>query len=507
MLSTKPEAAEPIKDSALPSEEYARKALPSILTTFDLLAIFVIAIFYITNAFTAAVYGPTAYIYWAVGGITFFLPSVIATAQLGVMFPHEGSIYNWTHKILGPYWGFFAGACWWFPAPLILVSAAVSMVTYIQGLNSSWLTEPWQQGLVIIGVTIFSGIVGFQRTRTAQNIINAGAVLIIFATLLLGVATLVWFLTGHTSATSFAHASDYSVNAGNLGGYALVVLAYLGSQVPLNMGGEIAGNDERRGRLAISRHLLWGSLIVIVCYLIATTAPLVVLGATKVATAGPFALVATADTVFGKGIGNIVAILIMLFFPCSAIAYNVTFARVLFAGSVDRHLPMSTGLLNKNRVPANAIMFQTLIGVVFAAVVFLIVPYIVKFDNPVNLSQEFYNVSLAVVAVDWALITIFFYVNLIALYRRNKRFFLERRIFPMPVIWFCCVIGPIGCLVTIADGLYNSWTPLISNVLWLIIVGGLVLTCFTLVGIGSMFATSEAAWQGLSQQEDIAPRI
>ena len=502
MLSTKPETADFTNSSALPSEEYARKALPSILTTFDLTAIFIITVFYITNAFTAAVYGPTAYIYWVVGGITFFLPSIIATAQLGAMFPHEGSLYNWTHKILGPYWGFFAGVCWWFPAPLILVSAAVSMVTYIQGMNSNWLTQPWQQGLVIIGVTAFSGIVGFQRARTAQNIINVGAVLIIFATLMLGVATLIWFLTGHTSATSFVHASDYGVNGSNLGGYALVVLAYLGTQVPLNMGGEIAGNNQRRGRLAISRHLLWGSLIVVIGYLIATTAPLVVLGPAKVATAGPFALIATIDTVFSKGIGNIVAICIMLFFPISAVAYNVTFARVLFAGSVDRHLPVSAGLLNKNRVPANAILFQTLISVAFAAVVFLIAPYIVKFDNPVNLSQEYFNVSMAVVAIVWGLITIFFYINLVQLYRRNRQFFLERLIFPMPVIWFSCIVGPIGCLVTIADGIYNSWTPLISNVLWLIIVGGLVLTCLTFVAIGSMLATSEAAWQGLSQSED-----
>src|SRR5712672_3087372 len=131
MLITDSSTWEKKTNAPLPSEEYARGVLPSVLGTTDLTAIFVVAIFFISNATTAAAYGATAYIYWIVGGITFFIPSVIATAQLGVMFPHEGSIYNWTNKALGHYWGFFAGVCWWFPAPLIVVSVAVTLVTYM----------------------------------------------------------------------------------------------------------------------------------------------------------------------------------------------------------------------------------------------------------------------------------------------------------------------------------------------------------------------------------------
>jgi amino acid transporter len=51
-------------------------------------------IFFITNATVAASGSAAAFTYLLVGGITFFLPSVIATAQLGTMFPHEGSLYN-----------------------------------------------------------------------------------------------------------------------------------------------------------------------------------------------------------------------------------------------------------------------------------------------------------------------------------------------------------------------------------------------------------------------------
>src|SRR5579859_4536995 len=127
------------RQNTLPSEEYVVKAMPPILRTFDLVAIYVLAILWISNTATAASAGAASYAYWIIGGLTFFIPCVIATTQLGVMFPHEGSIYNWTHKALGGYWSFLVGLCWWFPGPLVIVAAADTIVTYIQGLNPNWL--------------------------------------------------------------------------------------------------------------------------------------------------------------------------------------------------------------------------------------------------------------------------------------------------------------------------------------------------------------------------------
>jgi amino acid transporter len=43
----------------------------------------------------------------------------LVTAQLGQMFPRDGSLYVWTQKALGPFWGFFAGFCAWWPGILV----------------------------------------------------------------------------------------------------------------------------------------------------------------------------------------------------------------------------------------------------------------------------------------------------------------------------------------------------------------------------------------------------
>ncbi len=479
---------------SLLSEEYTPKVLPPILRTKDMVAIFVVTIVFISNAATAASGGAAAYVYWIVGGITFFIPSVIATAQLGVMYPHEGSIYNWTYKTLGAYWAFFVGLCWWFPVILVLVSAADTIITYIQGLNPAWLTEPWQQGLAIMAILIFSTFIATRRARVSQNIINFGACMLLFATTLIGAAGVRWLLTGHPSATSFAHPADWSINPGNFALMGLITLAYLGSQVPLNMAGEMIGGDEKRRHKSIVHHLQLGTLLVFVCYFLATFALLVVEGPTNGAT--PFALIDTVDKAFGKTWGNITVICIMGGFIAAVVLFNTSFARVLFASSVDRRIPINMGRLNKHRVPVNGIFLQTLLSVIFTAIAFLLVPYALKLGSPANLAGMIYNVSLAVVSLVWALITNFFYIALFKLYLQDRKTFREKAIVPLPILLGICIIGPISCIATIVTAVLYSWIPsLIPNGSWTLIVGGVVIVCFTFVAMGSMFATSEAAWQ------------
>ncbi len=481
--------------SPLTSEEYVEKVMPPLLRTRDLTAIFLVTIFWITNAATAASGGATAYVYWILGGIVFFLPSVLATAQLGVLFPHEGSIYQWTHKALGPYWGFFAGLCWWFPIPLILVSGADTIVTYIQGLNPAWLVEPWQQGLAILAIIACSGVIAVQRTQTVQYLINAGVVLILFATVLIGISGGIWLLTGHPSVTSFVHQSDWQITPSNMGLFSLITLAYLGSQIPLNMGGEMMKKGSER-RKQVTRYLLWGALLVCGCYFIATFALLVIEGPTNGAT--PFALISAVDKVFGKTFGGITAVCIMAFFVIAIVTYNVSFARMLLVGSIDQRLPVSIGSLNSHRVPANAIKIQTLMAGICAILVFVVGPYVIQYDKPANLAVEFFNVSLAVVAIIWSVTSLFFYMCLLRLYRTDRDLLRRHQLFPMFVFWCVIVVGFIGCLMTMAGALFYSWIPsLITNTNWSITMGGLLLACFVFAAIASMMATSEAAWQRL----------
>src|SRR5438067_10829903 len=87
-------------NDVLRSERIAGGILPRVLNSFDMVAIFVAIVLFISNsAIMAGGAGPAAYVYWVLGCITFLIPGAIVTGQLCLIFPGEGSIYVWTNRV------------------------------------------------------------------------------------------------------------------------------------------------------------------------------------------------------------------------------------------------------------------------------------------------------------------------------------------------------------------------------------------------------------------------
>src|SRR6266705_3631210 len=151
----------------LRSEQRTGQLLPRVLSRVDMLAIFIVIVLFIPNASLVQATqgaGTDTYLYWVIGTITFLVPGAFISAQLYRFMPVDGGIYVWTHRALGPLWGFFAGFCAWFPGVLVLLAASAAIVALIQGIgtqiagpNASWLVEPWQQGLVVLSVLLVGG--------------------------------------------------------------------------------------------------------------------------------------------------------------------------------------------------------------------------------------------------------------------------------------------------------------------------------------------------------------
>ena len=93
--------------------------------------------------------------------------------QLGHMFPHEGSLYKWTHKAFGGYWSFFVGFCAWFSCILLMIVSSDVVVGDLQGLNPNWLVQPWQQGLVLMLIIAFSGFLAVRRFAITLKLVEA----------------------------------------------------------------------------------------------------------------------------------------------------------------------------------------------------------------------------------------------------------------------------------------------------------------------------------------------
>src|SRR5579884_3292665 len=121
----------------LRSEQRIGELLPRVLSRVDMLVIFIVIVLFISNASVvqATGAGTATYVYWVIGTITFLIPGAIVTGQLNRFMPVDGSIYVWTHRALGPLWGFFAGFCAWFPGILVPLATCDSMISLIQGIG------------------------------------------------------------------------------------------------------------------------------------------------------------------------------------------------------------------------------------------------------------------------------------------------------------------------------------------------------------------------------------
>lgn len=451
---------------ALLSESYVPRAIPFRLGTLDMMALYIVALFWINNAANAAAGGVSAIFYLLLGAAVFFIPCVLVTAQLGVIFPHDGSLYHWTYKALNRFWAMLVGFAIWLAGVLAIVGAPGTLVTYLQGLNPHWLQEPWQQGLVIIAVIAISALFACQRLPTIQLVVKIVVGLITLCVVLLVAAAIIWLATGHKSAADFTTMTSWHTTIGNYGLFGFITLLYLGTNIPLNMGGEISN------RKVVTRHLLYGTIFVVVCYLLSMVAIMIIRG-TMVS---PFDVVTAVEVVFGKPVAAIVAICVLANFFISPAVYTFATARILLVAATDRCLPTDfarfVGKLNKHRAPVNAILLQSVISCVFIFLAFIVIPYLVRIGSPADLANSVYTISAAAVTIIWALATIFLFIDLLMIALRFPALFKREAIMPRVFLWASIFIGPLASLLAVLGTLFFSWIPAtINNGSWLMWVG------------------------------------
>jgi glutamate:GABA antiporter len=486
----------------LPSESYVVASMPGLLGGTDMTAIYIMVIFFISNIPTFVSAGPAGFTYLAIGAITFFLPCVIVTAQLGVMLPHEGSLYNWTHKAFGGYWGFFIGFCAWFPGVLVMIACGDTVVGLINGLNGGWLQDPWQQGLTISAIIVITGFLSTRRFRSVQYVVNLAVYLILFVVLLLLVAMLFYLFKGGHPQTNFSNPSNWGVYFSgarqNINLFGIITLAYLGVEIPMILGGEIIGSGapSRKTRRVITGHLLWGTVLVFLAYGIGTLAVLVVDGSTNGSV--PMSIVLTIGQELGNPMAFVAIVIIMAFFVVDVIVYNMLYSRLLLIAAIDKHLPKSAGKLNRYRIPSNAILFQTIVAIVITLLIFLVVPAFANLhESAVILSFQVYEIMQAAATLVWAISTFCLFICLLHFMNKDRVAFKKQQIFPRWILTLAALLGSFGSIAAIVGTLFFSWLVSynVSNGQWSLIVGGGTALLLVFAGIGSALASGQASWE------------
>lgn len=442
-------------EKAMISEKVAPVLVARSLRPFDLVVIFVAIVLFINNSAGLQFAGPAVFIYWIVAFLTFLITGAFVTAQLGRMFPEEGSLYVWTHKALGPFWGFFAGFVAWWPGPIVMVAAGILVAAFIQQAfafgDRTILSENWEIGIVVLVVIWFSAALSLLKMRVTQNYVNVQFYFYVAAIFVIGLAGVVWLLDGNPSATDFGTGWDPFAGEElalglpyNLTFFSFAILALLGIETPMNLGVEVEGGEK-----AIRTYLLWGCVIVMAAYLWTTWGNMVVIeaGGANGVTGGAQAV----GVAIGEWAGVIVAVILAWVFLTATVVYNYAFARLLFVSGLERRLPHQVGKVNKNRVPANAVILQSVIATIITVFVFFGL-------GGDDYNKPFYGLYAGLTIV-WCISTALLFLDIFFAKRADpERFEKERRV----PVWFLYACGIVGTIINIAAVLFifvGSWYP------------------------------------------------
>src|SRR3954462_8249333 len=348
------------------SERVAPGMLPRVLNSFDMTIIFVAVVLFIINSSAIQQAHQAAYTYWILGFLLFLIPGALITAQLGQMFPQEGSLYVWTQKALGPFWGFFAGFCAWWPGVLVMVATGDAVVTIWQFIDTGGLAKAWQQGLVILAVLWFSAGMSMLRLRMTQTYANWAVVFYGAAIFVIGLAGILWLIgDGHSATGGWGTASNWGIHSGQWTWFGFVILALLGIEVPLNMGVEIVHMR------SIKKYLFWGSIVVMAADLWVTLGTMLALDATKSEAATPDILRAVQVGFFDShALAVIVALVMVWFFVSNTVVYNHSFSRLLFVSGLGRRMRTALGRVHERKVPVASVNTQTVAAALFVIAIF-----------------------------------------------------------------------------------------------------------------------------------------
>ncbi|WP_069801538.1 amino acid permease [Thermogemmatispora onikobensis] len=456
------------------SHYYTRRALPRPIGSLDLCLLHFTAVFAPSPVLQLIREGPPALLAAALGALMLLLPMTLATSQLMALAPSEGALYSWTARLLGPYWGTVVGISDWLPGLLAAVSALVSFVATLQGLKAGWLAEPWQRELAILILLALLLLLGWQRQRTVQRIVNTFSALTLAIVILSGICSLVLLQQGAWRPPSFWRPGRSLTESPRPGG-SLAALLYLGYSAPLSMAGEL------RPGLAPGRPLLGSTLLVCSSYLLVALAALVAPGG------GPGLVLEMA---LGHTAGNMALVGLLAFYLCAAFVHTSACARLLFVASLDGLLPTGLALLNRERIPWRAFVIQTLLTGIVATVLLVVLPQmsVETMGSPAVMASLLATMTLLRLFVAFFC----FYVTTLISYQQ-----------PCPALgasamapWLLrsgTVVGVAGTSLATLEILTHSWTPQLPDASWALLVGSLVVLSISAATLAALPATARAS--------------
>lgn len=157
----------------------------------DILLAAICVVFTIEAVAPASAMGNVQFFWWAFLIVTFLLPYGLVVSELGTSFDADDGLYDWVRNGLGDAWGSRCAWYYWVNFPLWISSVAClfpSIINSVWGIEFSLPVSILIELMFVWGVTF----IAFSPVSDADWIMNAGAIIKTFITLVIGIVG-IWF--------------------------------------------------------------------------------------------------------------------------------------------------------------------------------------------------------------------------------------------------------------------------------------------------------------------------
>jgi glutamate:GABA antiporter len=216
--------------------------LKRVLGRWDLVLLFVVAVFNLNVVPSIAANGGVTVWLWIISLLLFFWPQGIAVIELAHRYPGEGGVYLWAKEVFGDFHGFLSGWCYWtnnmmYVPTIMLYFVGVSVFVLGPAHASLADSRPFAltASLVLLAILVVLNIVGLGVGKWINNIGGLGT--FIAGGLLIVLGVIVWLRFG-TSVTW----ADFRVPANPrfvLNSFGVICFGLVGLELASIMGDEI----------------------------------------------------------------------------------------------------------------------------------------------------------------------------------------------------------------------------------------------------------------------------
>lgn len=345
--------------------------LRRVLRRWDLVLLFVVAVFNLNVVPSIAANGGVTVWLWIISLVLFFWPQGIAVIELAHRFPGEGGIYLWAKEVFGDFHGFLSGWCYWsnnmmYVPTIMLYFVGVSVFVLGPGHAALADNKVFALGasIVLLTILVVLNVIGLGVGKWINNV---GAIGTFFAAaVLIGLGTFIWLRFGTTVT-----AADFRIPANPrfvLNSFGVICFGLVGLELASVMGDEI----ENPTRI-LPGAVAWGGVLSGLLYIGATLTLLIAVSKQDISVLQGI-VQAVSHMAARVGASRIVApfaFLLSLSIAGIGSAWLAGSARIPFVAGLDSYMPAWLGRVHPRfATPYAALIVHAVVSMILVVVNF-----------------------------------------------------------------------------------------------------------------------------------------